>query len=382
MTIKQMESREDIYQIIVDTLSKYFNETFGAGHLAKIVSRFKGEFVIYPRLGFICHRFPSRKVIKEMFRSYNVRDSLLKRVVAKIYILVCAFSFGLFAKKGLYFERIKSFNRDTLIIPNNRRIRIHYYDTMVADVLLKEGFDNCCYLKEIEFRRNNNCDYIVPIMDVENERYREPLIIGSGIVRVAKRNLDFYENLMYKELIDFQTNTLKLVPVKDYFEQKRQQVLFIINNKSSDTWLSSSDRLFIDNVLSKISSTIGECQAAIQVCSSHGDFQGGNVMVDIVNKKVYLIDWETVDCRSFVYDFITYYYNTRRKGKLKEFLKKNGTPISDMLTNVGYNRPIILDEKLYLNVFLIEDMLFYLEECFLLNRPEGSDVLKRFIDEF
>ena len=377
-----MESREDIYQIIVDTLSNYFNETFGGGHLVKIVSRFKGEFVIYPRLGFICHRFPSRKVIREMFRSYNVRNSLLKRIVARFYIMLCVFSFGLFAKKGLYFKGIKSINRDTLIIPNNRRIRIHYYDTMVADVLLKAGFDNHCYLKEINFRKNNSYDYIVPIFNVENDRYREPLIIGSGIIRAAKRNLDFYERMMYKELIDFQANTLKYVPVQDYFEQKHQQALSIINDKSSGVWLSSSNKLFLDKMLSKISSTISESQATIQVCSSHGDFQGGNVMTDIVNKKVYLIDWETIDCRSFVYDFITYYYNTRRKGKLKELLKKNGTPISDMLTNVGFNCHDILDENLYLNVFLIEDMLFYLEECSLLNRPEGSDILKRFIDEF
>ena len=50
---------------------------------------------------------------------------------------------------------------------------------------------------------------------------------------------------------------------------------------------------------------------------SHGDFQPGNIWYDDDNKKVVIIDWETVKMRSRFYDHAALYYNLRRSGMLQ-----------------------------------------------------------------
>ena len=50
---------------------------------------------------------------------------------------------------------------------------------------------------------------------------------------------------------------------------------------------------------------------------SHGDFQPGNIWYDEDNKKVVIIDWETIKMRSPFYDYAALYYNLRRKGMLQ-----------------------------------------------------------------
>jgi hypothetical protein len=90
MTIQEMFDREDIYKIIEDTLPYYYREVFGKDVSISVrKNSFFKKLLIYPRLGVIVPRFPSKAVRQEIYAWFDVQNNLVKKVIAKLYIFLC-----------------------------------------------------------------------------------------------------------------------------------------------------------------------------------------------------------------------------------------------------------------------------------------------------
>ena len=166
MTIQEMFEREDIYTIIENTLSYYYKATRNKKVNAKICKKaaFK-KILIYPRLGVIIPLFPSKEVRNEVYALFDVQRNIIKKIIAKTYITICFASFGVMANSSLLLSDDSVFDRNTLIIPGNRKIRIYNFSEGYIDSVVKEGFNDFYYNNEINIRENYHLPFILGILD-------------------------------------------------------------------------------------------------------------------------------------------------------------------------------------------------------------------------
>ena len=106
MKITEMLSREDFYSINRETINSFYEDDGSVTTL-----------YIYPKLNAVVTAFPKAEVIRYLLTEYSVR-SQLKRIVAKVYVLLCMKTHGMLASKQVDVHHKVSNN--ILIYPCNK----------------------------------------------------------------------------------------------------------------------------------------------------------------------------------------------------------------------------------------------------------------------
>lgn len=379
MTIQEMFEREDIYSILEKTMEEYYHVVFHKNVSVEIQKQhFLKKLVIYPRLGIVVPLIPSWKVIRRTYVSFDVQGNLLKKLFAWTYITLCFLTFGLFADASMELSDYSVINKDIIIIPSNRKIRIYDYRNQCVDSILKDGFNDFYFKNEIKIRVNPIHDFILPILAKGDRWYREKLLFGRCLVRSSGDQYKLYLESVINSLKTIYANSIEEIDVYDYCcmlaNCYRPMIIKIVKEKH----IICQGKL--EHVIQYCLDTVVKIKEKIPVVLSHGDLQTGNIYIDEENDKVYIIDWETVKKRSVWYDAATVMCSTRRKDKFSAMINH----ISDDLVR---SEILIFDEnkvrnmKLVSAVLLMEELGFFLEEIVDLPDNMGSEIIERFVYE-
>ena len=376
MTIKQMFEREDIYTILESTLKRYYKIVHNQDVFVLVKKRriISSKILIYPRLGMIFSSRPSIEVIKNCYTAFDVKENLIKKIVAWTYITVCLLTFGLFSHRQLYISEDSLFDSSTLILPCNRKIRIFNFKKGYVDAILKDGFNDKFYHNEIFYRENLHYDFIPKLNILGVGCYREKILDGRCLVRTGA---DIYK----KSSQDVIMNLTELVISTQSFQNYEHYINKLYNDNIIR--LQQISKLkhiccyekFVE--YAKWEKTLAlQLKTNIPIALTHGDLQTGNVWVDVEKQKTYLIDWETADLRSIWYDCCVLLLSIRRKNKFSYMV--NNCLEKEIIDAVfaidsckNYNMGAIM------GILLLEELSFFTEEILDLPGGMGSEIIER-----
>ena len=379
MTILEMFEREDIYKILEVTLKEYYQKVHNAEVNVEVRKKHLFQkLVIYPRLGIVVPLIPSWAVIKRTYVSFDVQNNLPKKLFAWAYITLCFLTFGLFADASLYVSDKSVYSKDTVIIPSNRKIRIYEYGKGYVDSILKDGFNDFYFNNEIEVRKQPKYDFILGLLAYGSRWYREKLLRGRCLVRCSGEEYETYLNQTIYDLEALYKENRVDMPAKQYVEQLVPDYERIIAEIEKKKHIRCGDK--IRSVLKKMQAVCGSSDEIIPLTLTHGDLQTGNIYVDEENKKLYIIDWETVKQKSVWYDAATVMCSTRRANRFSEM-------INDRFDKSVQAKLFVFDKHPHDNmnlvaaILVLEEMGFFLDEIVDLPNDMGAEIIERFEHE-
>ena len=379
MTILEMFEREDIYKILEVTLKEYYQKVHNVE--VDIEVRKKHLFqkmVIYPRLGIVVPLFPSWAVIKRTYISFDVQNNLLKKLFAWAYITLCFLTFGLLADASVSISDRSVYSKDTVIIPSNRKIRIYEYGEGYVDSILKDGFNDYYFNNEIEVRKQPKYDFILGLLDYGPRWYREELLRGRCLVRCSGEEYQLYINQTIRDLEVFYKEYRVDIPANKYVKQLVPSYERIIAEIEMKKHIRCGEKM--RSVLKQMKAVCESSDEMIPLTLTHGDLQTGNIYIDEQNKKLYIIDWETVKQKSVWYDAATVMFATRRENKFS-------TMINDRFDKSVQEKLFTFDRQPHDNmnlvaaILVLEEMGFFLDEIVDLPNDMGSEIIERFEHE-
>lgn len=376
MTIQEMFEREDIYGILETTMHQYFKEVHQKDIDVTISKRHIGQkLLIYPRLGIIVSRFPSWAVIKRTYVSFDVQGNLPKKLFAWAYITLCFLTLGLLAHASMRLSDYSVWFRSMVVIPSNRKIRIYKYDHGYVDSILKDGFNDYYFNKELEVRKSPEFDFILGLIDYGNRWYREELLRGRCLVRVAPDKYDAYMHRVVADLSKFYAHNTREIVAGPYINQLVEEYETKLKQVEDAKHIKCGDK--IRNVINLVNEKYGDSNESILITLTHGDLQTGNIYLDEKNDKIYIIDWETVKEKSIWYDSATVMCETRRKDKFSTMINSRGN--IDVQQNILYFDSVKQrDMNLVAGVLILEELGFFLDEIIDLPGEMGSEIIERY----
>lgn len=380
MKIKRMVQREAFYQINESTLNRYYKVVHGidAGIKTKCRNPFS-KIIIYPLLGTEMTRFPDRKVLRYLLNEYNIRGSFIKNIIAKAYVFACFFSFGILGGKRLEINDNSIFRNSMVIIPENRKIRIYDFATGSVDVIVKDTFTKKYFDNELAYRLNAKYDFMLPIKEHGDDWYREDILQGQPLARIFDNKI--YEKSTQDALASIGViakDTLEYRDAAEYANRLLSDIVEKIQLAEVRKNISCADTVIA--IAKAAHSKALLLSAPLPTVLSHGDLQGGNIWVDKVKGKTYLLDWETNERRSVWYDCATLLLSTRRANKLEEMMKNCETQAVKVavLANDGkkdYNMEAVM------GIVTLEEILFYLDDMLELPQDFGGNIFERVVRE-
>ena len=248
-----------------------------------------------------------------------------------------------------------------LVMPGNRRIRVFNFKSGTCRVFLKSGFDSGTMLREIEIRGSSDGGPF-PLLSAWHENgkwFEEPIIEGYALVMcppwIERHSI---EHRAFEDLEKWCKITMKRVKVGEYLEPLLRglhhdgtEIKRLYGPKDAlppDTWF---------DVL---------CAQAIrfdytETSMTHGDFQGGNILIDRRGSHIFLIDWEYCGRRFIHYDRFVYGLGSRSprglSGRVRRFLNFEASPwpLAILPKDRSWRRWALA-------LFLLEDLAWYMRE--------------------
>lgn len=378
MGFQALLTRENFYDILQGTLTKYFREKYGYDVYVGYERRpDTAEFIMNPRLGMIFKPFPSKVVRKYFYRCYNIRNNKLKNIAAKAFVFTSTHTHLLFTTpKRLYIEPVSVVNDYTVIAFLNRSIRIFDFEAGTTVSIQKKGFTSKYFQNQLTFRTSHSFDFVPPILSYGDHWFEERILLGISLARLTDKAL-------YEIGVNDAKAAMKEIASSSY---KGQDVCRYVSDL-----LSLSDSL-LDEAASKkeiktfsfaksyvelLASALSGVDAIIPIAETHGDLQAGNIWKE--NEKTWIIDWETHGYRSVWYDTITIMFSTRYYGGIRKLTRNlSNNAVREELLN-GFS--CILSMSAMVAIFLLEDLIFYLEDMLELPDMGGKDIFDIYMTE-
>lgn len=377
MNIEAMVLREDFYSINEKTLEKYYKNILG--YDLKIsthkYSIFRNVY-IYPKINAIVTRFPSHRVLEYILSEFNIRNNLGKYIIGKLYVIICLFSGGLMSTKTLLIQNFSPLNKNILIWPCNRKIRIFNFENNTVDSIVKESFTKKYFNNEVKFRIQNTYSFVPAILDYGENWYREPLLPGQPLARVTNENQ--YIKSCYDAISFLKTiadSTLKLINVDDYTTELLKTIDKLIKISKVKKKISTGDNIY--HIAQSACKRAKFLQCKVPLVLSHGDLQSGNIWVDTKKGETFVIDWETNGLRSIWYDSATLLLSTRRHNGMINMVKdRNTEKVKKAVLFNDSNKEYDMDAVI--GILILEDIIFYLEDNLELQLDWGGDLIDRY----
>jgi thiamine kinase-like enzyme len=123
-----------------------------------------------------------------------------------------------------------------------------------------------------------------------------------------------------------------------------------------------------------------EKNAKINLAYCHGDFHQGNILSGV--DKFWILDWEYSGVKHISYDLIIFLLDTRiEDGFSDRFINIINNKINKFQLNICSNWPGIdwsntNSRKIYLLIFLLDDLIFHISESSNSFFYKKDDVLK------
>ena len=376
MKLDYLLNREDFAIIFNTSISDYLeNSSNWTGNIFWNKKNIRRDeyFLVNKRLNLIFPANSSFRNLKNIVVEYSYNSKFFTRWLQSIYVFlaISKVTRKIFAFQYFYIEPIPKILKNACIIPGNHSIR-------VVDMLLNE----CLVLRKTSYRKDklenlvkSRCRFTnIPgpqlyEFDLENGWYREERVFGIPIDRtmdeVAVKNS---LHAARKCMLEIYTISRQEIPLSDWMEIKSKDLVIGIDNMPN--CYSSKERLLVLTIFNKLSRLVRDLGINdFNVISSitHGDFQPANILIPLEknNKDVYLIDWEYSKRRCQHYDNFVFMLRTRSpKGLSHRVLSniKNTSKIQEALIASGIKESATNKYKLYIYLFLIEEIFYRLED--------------------
>lgn len=266
-----------------------------------------------------------------------------------------------------------------LILPCNRKIRIIDFENQHIDSIIKAGFTRKYFANELSFRKESTYPFVPPVLLHGENWYREPLLQGQPLARVTdSRQYDLSVNMAIEHIGVIGRDTLNFIDSRQYASDLLNQIVELI------PMAEKNKHIRYGQVLHKVSeaaySLTSQLPDTIPTAMTHGDFQSGNMWFDAMEKKTYLIDWETVAVRSIWYDPATLLLSTRRhNGVLNMVAARESQHVRDSVLINDSNKSYHMDAVM--GILLLEDIIFYLEDNLELPEDWGGELIDKYASQ-
>lgn len=375
MTIQEMLKREDIYGIIEKTLHSYYKKAYSDNVFVRVDHNvFRNRYIIYPRIGVIISRYPSFKVMQDVYKQFDVQYNILRKIAAWGYITLCFLTFGLLASRSLYVSKKNYLNRHRYIMPCNRKLRIFYYDKGYVDAILKDGFNDSYFKNEIKYRVNPKYSFIPPVISHGDRWYREEILFGYGLVRVHEPQYSIGVNSVVAGIKGLYKDSLRYKQVTEYEQELSQYVLERIDVLKITKKIPTTD--YIRSVINTCYAILEKSQLNVPIVVSHGDLQTGNIFVDKKTGETIVYDWETASPRSIWYDMGRFILYSQRAGRYAQMVNNRNTEeVRNALLLMDSQKSYNMDEVIA--VLVLEELVAFTQEICELPGEVGAEIMDR-----
>lgn len=379
MTIYEMLFREDIYGILENTLKEYYKKVFNEIVDVRVErSILKNYYVIYPRLGVAMARIPSASVLRDIYMQFNVQGNWMRKLIAWGYITFCVLTLGLLGSRTLYIGSEVYHDRKVYFMPCNRKIRVFNYRKGYVDAILKVGFNDNCFKKELKYRQQPEFGFIPGLLNYGDRWYRETIIRGSGLVRLPEPYYSEKVEEIKRLLKPFYESHKYITSAEEYCKKLshiiESRIPILVNEKHIDT----TDYLL--EVVNHCLEVVSNKDENVPMVISHGDLQTGNILIEETSGKVYIYDWETAGERSVWYDMGRFMLYSQRRDKYAHMVNhRDEKPVKAALLTFDENKERNMD--VVIATLVLEEIVAFIDEICDLPGQMGTEILDRLTEE-
>lgn len=360
-----IKDRENIDEIISKTLSVHYQTQVSIGDKKR-----KDSFILNPRLNCAIYSKAAPQIKKAVQIGHAIHKNIILNLAMRMYIKFGFSRMKFFGCKYINFNMLPDHPESLLIMPGNMKIKVFDYQTKTIINILKEGFNSASLSTEIKVRTTyKEKPYILPLEMLKDGVYREALIEGCSVDRLDRARYSRVQERITQVIQDFQKGNRCDIDAREYC----CGIVSLIENKIELLRCNNTIKEKIKKLSQKISERL---EGKLIISDSHGDLQNGNIFVSD-NDDVYLLDWETYGIRSIGYDILTYYYKFRYRAdylmRLDSFLLDDNW---DNISSIFWDNTV--DRKQVLIVYLLEDIIWHIEECLSTEEKRSSPGLLKY----
>lgn len=313
MRVAQLKAREALDDILAATLSRGWSEQFGQT-ISVTPGPARGQQVwhLQPLLSacFVSGmRRDARRFLADSFRHTRVRHRVIPQWLLGTAL---ATSPGLRTTSRPLFSVWPAVPKATalLVIPTNQRIRIFDFAQRTSRVFLKEGFDSTTMVQEIAVRGPGLSGPFVPMTKVgQGSKWFEEGLVDAWTLSRCPRWVD-HTAAEQQAMAALDRWSDASVQVRDSDEVVPQRVeslqhhLAVVRSRfpGATAGLEQPIRWLVQ---------VAQRVPQYEMARTHGDLQGGNVLIRKQDRRVFVIDWEHSAIRSRDYDRFVYGLRTR-----------------------------------------------------------------------
>lgn len=367
MKISEMLQREDFYDILPKTLNRYASFLgIEQGSVVVKDNGCKADLFVNEKLNAIISAKPSKNVKDYLKTEYAVNGSALRKVMVNAYLMASTTMVKRFSQRGLSLKTLISLN-DALIYPCNKKIRLFDFASGMVYTVLKDSFPDIYIKRETEFRQNTDAVFVPKITKSGEGCYSETIIKnGRPLARIQDEAFVEQKKKDSLDLLLSLTKDRERIFAKEYLAELKDRCMAMLASKNGFDGES-----IVRGIFDKLNDGINDCE--IEMVTSHGDFQPGNIWID-EEGKIVIIDWETVKKRSPFYDYAALYCRLRNHGGLQ-----------NLCTRIKENEHLSTIDSCpvssVLRVILAEELEYQTEELVSFPNSMGIDIYNKFITE-
>ncbi|MDB4110570.1 phosphotransferase [Amylibacter sp.] len=330
--------------------------------------------------------------IRTFAAEYSYNKNIFLRVAQSLYVYLSSSKLfrEAFISDMLSIQPCPEGFSDICILPGNHSIRIINLKLHNCIVLLKLGYRSDKLKNAINIRTSYP-DLPGPAINswsFDEGWYQEDRIVGLPIDRVSSCNdRTIALAAAYSFLTKLRKDTNKKVSTTHWAHNKSKEIDIALDllpdcygNKIRNR--VNALKLWLLEVVTSYPLSNKE----LDISTTHGDFQPANILVPspTVKENVYLIDWEYSGVRCSHYDLCVYHLNARSPAGLAKragLLFGDAASLAEVIASIGLNQEVASDKNFLLLTFLIEELLFRLNDSNVPNLKKPSCGLKIFLDE-
>jgi hypothetical protein len=379
MKLELLFKREPFKEIFSSSVSKFVFEFYNKKTYIKWIDfnfntiREKNIFCYNSKLNIIYPIDINKQILYKLTKEYAYHPNFLKYFSHIIYILLFTQTFlrNKFRNKITFSNDNLSLNH-LIFIPGNNIIRALDLSNGLCFVINKLEENNQIFQDKLIIRQQINLKSIPEIKHISKNYYEEELINAMPFNRLSnKKKLDVIINNVFNDLNKLYKQSFSSISLNLYIKRIDKLLL----NKGI---LKFQDKNNVENEIKKLENLLirdFKLTTLIPIALTHGDFQKSNILVN--DTKYYIIDWEFIEYRFLYYDYLTFLFNARNpkgisyrinmwKCSNKFNQKVDNWPMNDIIFNE------IISKKLFVVLFLIEELIFRLNENICSKSIENS----------
>lgn len=401
MKISLLLDREPFGEILEETLSRHLSAVSdrahqviwksGAPKASDVLARKRGLWLCNPEINAIFSVSAESRVFEVPWREYLAGASFVRTGAHAGYLMAASAPIGrwVLASHHLLIDPELTGAKSTLIVGGNSRVRLLDYDRGLAKTILKSRVDPAAMQRELDLRRDRTDILAPPIVEVQENglAFVEPLIHGTNADRVfSDRQADkgLIEALEVCFQLGRQTRRVELVDEwLDRTLEECRQTVETANDARAESFRGALDLVY--QLAECIRTNAGASSNEVEVGTSHGDLQRGNVLLE--GEKTWLIDWEKVGSRILGYDGLTLALDSRRSGRglverAKRLLQDERTDAIAMRVGEELSRDLYPGGRVrHMLMFFVEEIRFHLEENVMIPSSGCSPSLSDLVTE-